>query len=293
MSIIKSDPIIEYSDYRKFVNFIDNKYKLALKNINPYEYFRINKCRFRTGVSPKDLASSIFKGRSVNMPNFNIDSNSFNKISRFEDFTSTDEVRNLSLWALSCLKTLSYERTVRLGKELEIIQGNNPRDGRLDVVALCQKQLLIFEVKVGLASLLREGRYKYQIPAYLKESLAIINKHNKDNGKNKNVKVILLIGGEEGDIYPEHHPDCTSGQVGNISSIFYDSVEEYEINFVTANALWSIGAYSEVFNKKVYWNDLISNIFSQKQNIGLVSGGIVTLKDNELEVVPIDLLRYV
>lgn len=292
MTIITDNPIIEYFDYRKFVNFVDNKYKLSLKNINPYEFFRVNNCKFKTGINPKDFAMSMFKGRSVNIPTFNIDNDSFNKFSRFEDFTSTDEVRNLSLWALSCLKNLSYERNVRLGKELEIIQGNNPRDGRLDVVALCKDQILIFEAKVGLSSLLREGRYKYQIPAYIKESLEIIKKHNYENRTNKNINVILLIGGEESDVYPAHHPDCTSGQVGNISSIFYDSIEEYGINFVTANALWSIATYSEVLNKKIYWNDLISNIFSQKQNVGLVSGGIATLKDNAIEIEPLDLSIY-
>ncbi len=292
MTIIPSNPIIEYFDYRKFVNFIDNQYKLSLKNINPYEFFRVSMCKFRSDVSRKDFVLNMFNGRSVNIPNINIKNDSFNHFSRFEDFTSTDEVRNLSLWTLSCLKNLSYDKQVRLGKELEIIQGNNPRDGRLDVVALCQKQILILEVKIGLASLLREGRYKYQIPAYLKESSVLIKKHNSDNGKDNNINVVLLIGGEECDVYPPSHPDCTTGQVGDISKIFYDSVKEYNIRFITANALWSIAAYSEVLNKKIYWDDLISSIFSQKQNIGLLSGGIVTLKDNVTKVTPVDLSVY-
>lgn len=292
MILIPNNPIIEYSDFRKFVNFIDNQSKLSLKNINPFEYFRLSMSSFSSEEDLRIFASNMFNGRCVNVPNFRISNDSFNHFSRFEDFTSTDEVRNLSLWALSCLKKLSYDKQVRLGKELEIIQSNNPRDGRLDVVALCDEQLLIFEVKVGLASLLREGRYKYQIPAYLRESSKIIKRHNHENGVNKNISVILLIGGEEGDIYPPSHPDCTSGQVGSISKIFYDSIQEYNIKFMTANSLWSITAYSEIFNKKIYWTNLISKIFSKDQNVGLLSGGVVTLNKGVGEVVPVDLSIY-
>lgn len=289
MSLIPVNPIIEYCDYRKFTNFIENKYQLSVKNINPYEFFRVDMCFDNPDHDKMKFASGMFCGRSVTIPNFNISSNSFNHYSRFEDFTSRDEVRNLSLWSISCLKNLSFDKNVRLGKELEIIQNNNPRDGRLDVVALCDEQFLVFEVKVGLSSLLKEGRYKYQIPAYVKECVNLIKNDNYQNENNQRIDVILLIGGEETDVYPSEHPDCTTGQVGNISKIFYDSVKEYGFKFLTANALWSITAYSEIMYTKIYWTKIITELLSDDQNIGLVSGGVVRREGDLVKVVPITL----
>ena len=283
-NLIPYNPIIEYPDYRNFINFIYNQHKIFIKNINPYEYFRLNSTNLQIKIDTKKLGIIFFKGKYIPIPHFKVGRGNFNNYSRFEDFTINNEVNNLSLWSLSCLKNLSYESEVRLGKELEILQEDNPRDGRLDVVVLSNNHLLTLEVKVSLPSLLREGRFKFQIPAYYKEITAIAEKYKKETGQKLSTSIFLIIGGEETDIYPSSHPDCTTGQVGKIAEIFYDFIIEYDLKFISANALWALSSTSELRYKKIYWYDLLPKLFSDKESIGLLSGGIVRTKAGKIEV---------
>src|SRR3989344_1569178 len=125
---------------------------------------------------------------------------------------------------------------LRLGRELEINQDNNPRDGRLDVVAVRDKKTIVIETKTDLKSLLNENRFTYQITGYTKECLKYTEKYLNS----KDLLVLLAIGGEETDLFPSGHPDCTTGNVGNISKLFYDKIEKENIKFISANAIWSI-----------------------------------------------------
>lgn len=275
--LFTGNQITEYSDYRNFINFIENNSRLTLKNINPFEYFRLENA---DSIPDSELyVSNFFKGRYNKLPTFKVDSDGFNKYKIFEDFTSKDEVHNISLWAISCLKYLSFTEETRLGKELEIIQANNPRDGRLDAVVLTKNQIVVLESKVSLTSLLSEGRYKYQIPSYLSEGVKIVNEYNKRMSNGYEFTIFLLIGGDETDLYPPEHPDCITGQVGDISKIFYDSLIKYNIKFISANALWALATTSEVFNKKLYWYELLPSLYKEKDVIGLLSGGIVVIKE--------------
>lgn len=285
--LFSHNQITEYSDYRNFINFIENKSRLVLKNINPFEYFRLDNADSIT--DSRLYVSKFFKGRFNKLPTFKMDADGFNKYKLFEDFTSKDEVHNISLWAISCLKYLSFTEETRLGKELEIIQANNPRDGRLDAVVLTKNQIVVLESKVSLTSLLSEGRYKYQIPSYLLEGIKIVEEYNTKNSNNYEFTIFLLIGGDETDLYPPEHPDCITGQVGDISKIFYDSLMKYNIKFISANALWALAAVSDVLNKKLYWYELLPDLYKEKDVIGLLSGGIVVIKDGAPVVEPLNL----
>jgi len=288
-SLIPKHPIIDYPDYKKFVDFLENKYKITLENINPYEFFRTELLDSLDTPNLDKYLGKFFQGRFNPVPTFKNIDDGFNKHLKFEDFTSKDEVRNISLWGLSCLKNLSFDTSVRLGKELEIIQSENPRDGRLDVVGFAKKELLVLEAKTSLFSLLSEGRFKYQIPSYKNECLKIIKGHNRVNEDEINLSIFLFIGGEETDLYPPNHPDCTTGQVGNISKIFYDQLTKYEIKFVSANALWAMASMADILGLRLNWYDLLPELFGEDNTIGLLSGGKVIVQNNSYEVKPLNL----
>ncbi len=272
MVIKKKEAILTYPDYRKFIKFVENKFDLSISHIDPFDFFKLE-----SKISDID---TFFKGRAVKIPEFNYLSE-FNNINRFEDFTSRNEVKNISLWALSCLRKISHGADIRLGKELEIIQTKNPRDGRLDVVVLNDSSILIIESKISLSSLLSEGRFRYQIPSYEKECNKIVNSYDLSHKSNHKISIFLLIGGEETDLYPPMHEDCTTGQVGDISKIFYDNLSKYNIKFISANALWALANYSILKDKKINWSDLLPSFFEDKNVIGLLSAGKV-IKDKEV-----------
>jgi hypothetical protein len=210
-------------------------------------------------------------------------------IKTFEDFTSHDEVNNISLWSMACLQNLSFETNIRLGKELEILQNHNPRDGRLDVVALGSGELLVLEAKVNALSMLSDGRFSYQIETYSSECQRNIEQHARESGgeSSYNLSILLIVGGKETDVFPHNHPDCTTGQVGNISKIFYDQLIEYNIKFISANALWALATTADILGKKVFWYNILPTIFNEEGTIGLLSGGKVVCKNNTLLVKPI------
>jgi len=267
--------IIKYHDYKKFINFIKDEYKITLSNISPLDFF--NPKNANRLLNP----SNFFKRNPVEIPEFKINEKDFNNFSRFEKFTSKNEVKNISLWALSCLNFLSSENA-RLGKELEIIQSKNPRDGRLDVVIFDKNEILILESKTTLFNLLSEKRFKIQVPEYYKEC-------KKFTRENFNISILLLVGGEESDLYPPNSPYCVTGQVGNMAKIFYDDLVRYGIKFISANALWALYAKSILGKKKLFWRDILPKIFSEKNTLGLLSSGKVIINKNKIEVVELNI----
>lgn len=287
--LIPVNPVIEYPDYKKFINFINDDYEIILKNINPYEFFRLNLIDDTAIGDIEKYLKEFFKGKYNPIPTFKKEHNGLDFYQKFEDFTSRDEVKNISLWGLSCLKNLSSELPSRFGKELEIKQADNPRNGRLDVVALAENELVILEAKTSLFSLLSEGRFKYQVPSYKNECMRIISERNNADRDTLNLNIFLFIGGEETDLYPPTHPDCTTGKVGEISKIFYDELLQREVKFISANALWALAAVADATQKKIYFNKVLPQIFKEKTVLGLLSGGVVIHKNNTFEVMPLTL----
>jgi len=279
--------ILTYPDYKNFKGILSNSYKQMKEFINPLYFFLPTKEKIGQ-FNKKLFLNSLFGGKIVNLPRFNIADPNIEKYERFEEFTKRDEVNNISLWILSAFKYLSLSSTVLLGKELEIAQFDNPRDGRLDVVALMNNTAMVIETKTDLRSALVENRFLYQVLNYKKECVKLINQY-RQNGL---AIVILGIGGEETDLFPPNHPDCTSGKVGNISKIFYDKISEKNIQFISANALWSLVTYKFIRNKKIDLLKFLFSVFSDKNTIGLLSGGIVIKKKGKLTVKSIDLEKF-
>lgn len=193
--------------------------------------------------------------------------------SSFEQFTSKDETKNISVWAASCLSYLVSESSARVATELPIPIPGNPRDGRLDVCLITDEQLFIAEAKISFTEMMREGRYLMQIINY-RNSIKEIIKNQK-----LELRIFLLIGGNETDLlYPEH-PDCTAN-VGNLAESFYNNCVDNKLFFISAAALLSLAVKKLCFGEK-YSIDKLSNRLFSENNVGLLSSGIVT-KDREI-----------
>jgi hypothetical protein len=224
--------------------------------------------------------SNILNGNRIELPNFNTFER---KYSTFEDYTSTNEVEHISLWGLSTLRFLSSKKPT-VGREIEIYQSEFPRDGRLDICFKCNNSILIVEAKTDFISLVTENRFVQQIPKYQIECKKIIN--DEFYSENLNLNLLLLVGGNETDLFPPTHSDCTS-TVGNKAQKFYDDIDKNKIKFLSANALWILGMNAIFSNKKICWDLLFPKIFSDNNVVGLVTSGIVIKKNNGFEINPI------
>jgi hypothetical protein len=280
--MVQLKDIVDYPDYKNYNNFLNNQYKATKKHISPVSFLNSDS-NFSKTTADIDV-DLFFNGRAVKLPKFDIKDRSFNMYKRFEDFTSKNEVNNISLWALDCLKYLSEGNDSQFGKELEVPIPINPRDARLDVVSRDGSHILILESKVRLKNALEEGRFKIQIPSYYKECKQMTDTFNSDKNNDYGVTIFLLIGGEETDLYPPNNPDCTTGKVGNLSRAFYHDLEKDKIKFISANALWCILMYSRIKQTRVMWNEILPKLFIDDSTIGLLSGGKVVSKGSSIAI---------
>jgi hypothetical protein len=279
-------PFVSYPDYKKFQNILTDSSVSVKDFINPINFFIPSELKVGK-IDKESFIKSLFSLRIVRLPRFKIIDEQIERYSRFEDYTKKDEVNNIALWLLSAFRYLSTS-DLRLGKELEINQENNPRDGRLDVVAIRDKQICIIETKTDLRSLLAENRFTYQINGYCKECLKYADKYLKS----KDLLVLLAIGGEETDLFPPDHEDCTTGRVGNISKIFYDKSIKENVKFISANAIWSLVAYQYLIDKELDLLNFIRDIFAKQNVIGLLSAGIIKNNNGKIEIEKINLSSF-
>jgi len=249
------------------------------------------KLLFETTTNIQDLVNdtkNLFANNRIELPLYDKFERNFNG---FEEYTTTNEVEHIALWAVSVLKFLSSKANSRIGREIEIFKSENPRDGRLDICVLSNSEVLVVEAKTDFKSLLSENRYRQQIPSYFQECKKIVDEYNKDTNSKLKLLVLLLIGGKETDLYPPNHSDCTS-TVGNQASSFYDELTKNNIKFVSANSLWILCLNAILSNKKICWDLLFPKLFSQEDSIGLVSSGLVVKKASKFSVEPIsDVLK--
>ena len=201
------DFFLEYNDYKTFPDFVRSNNCICQNFINPFEFFRIDNLIFEETLL-KDYANSFFKGRYIRLPKFDNTSNDFCDENYFEKYTGKNEVGNISLWGLSCLKAISFSSKPRLGKELEIFIDENPRNGRLDLAVLANNELLVLESETSLLALIREGRYINQIQSYYRECQKAIREFRYSHQVDYKFSIFLFIGGDETYLYPPDHPDC-------------------------------------------------------------------------------------
>lgn len=232
--------------------------------------------------------NDIFNGKLIELPIYT----GKRKYHRFSDFTSINETKHISMWGCSVLAFLSSDSSPRIGKEIEIKKMDHPRDGRLDICILSNNKLLICESKVNLDSLLSENRYRIQIPSYMSECKKFIDDYNSKFNENISFRLPMLIGGEETDLLPPNHP-LNSSITGNKSNRFYNNLIRHNIQFISADALWSMVLRSMIKKKRLCWDLLFDRIFDEN-TIGLLSAGRVIKKDNndiEINKISSELLR--
>ena len=131
-----------------------------------------------------------------------------------------------------------------------------------------------------------ENRYRLQIPKYVSECEKILARYNKEFKKDLKLIVLLGIGGNETDLYPPSHPDCTS-TVGDRAKKFYQDLIKHNIQFISANALWVMSLHSILTDKIICWDKLFPKIFSRDGALGLLTSGLVVHKDGKYSVEPI------
>lgn len=222
--------------------------------------------------------SNIFGGGLTNLPYFKN-----RKTNTFEEFTSMKETTHLSLWASSVMNFLASSKDSRIGKEIEIMKMDNPRDGRLDVCVDNQNYVFVGECKVDLNSLLVENRFRIQIPSYTRECYRFLNEFNQKHKSHKKLMVFLIIGGKETDLLPQHHPHCSS-RVGNKAERFYRDLLKFDIKFISANSILVMMFYSLCNKKRLCWDIFLKSLLEDKNFIGLVTGGMIINDNGEIKL---------
>ena len=245
--------------------------------LNPND---IIKSMYPENIAKKIKDKDIFDGSIFHFPYFKD-----RKTNSFNQFTSHKETTHISLWSTTILNFLSSDKNSRMGKEIEIMKMDNPRDGRLDVCIDSNETVFVGEAKVDLNSAITENRYRVQVPSYEKECQRFIDEFNNKYKKNKELFISLIIGGEETDILPESHPECSSISGGK-SKRFYQDLLKHEIKFISANTLLLMSLSSMYHKKKICWDLLFPKIF-RKGVIGLLTAGIVVEESGKVVIKPL------
>lgn len=238
--------------------------------------------------NPQNILSSVytknlFSGKIISLPIYTDFGRKFNSL---EDFSSVNEVEHIALWALSILKFLSSSKEARIGREIEILQTENPRDGRLDVCVISDSTILVVETKTDFNSMLNENRYREQMPNYIAECNKMIFEYETKTKIKTKWLPVLLIGGKETDLLPPTHPDCTSC-VGDKSMKFYGELVKNKIKFISANMLWCLALNAIISEKKICWDLLFQQSLSDENAFGLLTCGVIVKNKNEFVVKPI------
>ena len=203
------------------------------------------------------------------------------KINSFDHYTAENEVEHIALWVTIMLQFLSSDSSARIGKEIQIANPISPRDNRLDTCCLSYNKVLVGETKKSLDSLLQENRYREQIPSYQDVIEKLVQEHNTLYGQHKEAMVLLITGGKETDLLPFGHPHCTS-LVGDRSLRFYSDIARYNIRFISANLIWTMALYSLIMRKRLCWDLFFSQIFSNPNVLGILSGGQVVIQGKHI-----------
>lgn len=314
-SVISIPKYINFPKYTKFKNFLENNKEgaslwpscnnrdVGALEVNHHEVIiNLNKCigclmclssqkNLENLVQePKEIISKIytkiflslfdnkkiFYGKILNFPYF-----TNRKTNSFEEFTNTKETEHISIWASSVLNFLASSKKSRIGKEIEIMKRDTPRDGRLDVCIDNVNCVLVGECKTNLDYLLAENKYIIQLPGYYKECKKFLDEYNEKYNLKKRLMIFLIIGGRETDLLPSDHAYCSSN-VGNKSERFYRDLTKFGIKFISANAILTMILFSIYNKKRLCWDILLNSLLEEENFIGLVSGGMIIKKQDRI-----------
>lgn len=252
---------------------------------NPFQLSYIEIIDILGGILPTfeqfggiNYANNLFKGDLIQIPEkeaLSLQINSFNQ------YTAENEVEHIALWVTIMLQFLASDNNAQIGKEIQIANPISPRDNRLDTCCLSYDRILVGETKTSLDSLLQENRYRTQVPSYQDVIEKQIQEHNALYGQHKEAMVLLIIGARETDLLPFGHSHCTS-LVGDHSLRFYNDIIKYNIRFISAHLIWAMAVYSLITRKRLCWDLLFSHVFSDQNVLGILSGGQVITRDNQI-----------
>ncbi|NRP52358.1 MULTISPECIES: hypothetical protein [unclassified Marinobacterium] len=239
----------------------------------------IAKCdSYGQDVNLHNSSLQLFNGELIELPKI-LTLNPAIKYKKFEDFTAVDETKNISIWGAGILRFLMSEQNPRLALEVGMQIKNRDRGGRLDIVAMSQNQIFVAEAKVSFQKMIDEQRYLAQMLAYEDELSEAIPSHNTTINFHK----FLLIGGNESDLLPPAHLECTSN-TGNQAATFYKNIDEHEIFFISANALLCLGLLKIMSGNKLSLDYLSEKIFV-KNAVGLLSNGLIVKTGDTFKIV--------
>jgi NAD-dependent dihydropyrimidine dehydrogenase PreA subunit len=219
----------------------------------------------------------LFKGTFISFPEINL-AKSHKKPNSFNDFTSYNETKNISIWGANVINYLISGNMTRVATEVSLNLQSRDRAGRIDIAALSDSKIFLAEAKTSFSSMVSEGRYIAQSLAYKEEADRIRN--IQDN--KKTIYNFLLVGGNESDLLPPNHKNCTSN-TGNQSEDFYKKLEKYKLKFISANALLSLGLL-KIFKGDKYSLDNIADMLFNDDNLGLLSSGAILKRDKGYKV---------
>jgi hypothetical protein len=206
------------------------------------------------------------------------------KYSSFEDFASLNETQNIAVWALAMFKFLSIENDPVIGREINMIIKERDRGGRLDVCLLSQnKHLFCIETKVNFEKMMQEDRYVSQLIAYKKE---IINTLENMSSTFNAYEMILIDGDETKLLFPSH-PNCSS-KIGQQSELFYKNIKDHNLFFVSTSAIIGLVLKKLYIDNQKYSLEIVFPKIYKKNIFGLLSSGVVYLKDDKYEIVSLD-----
>lgn len=230
------------------------------------------KIDYKNKLSENQL-NSYFRGNLLDLPSIEF-SHLKIKYKDFQSFTEINETKNISVWGANTIKFLSKSDHIRIGLEIKMNIQSRDRGGRLDICLLSENHLIVAEAKVNFRKMAQENRYLSQMLAYENEILDTLQNLNSSIKYYK----FLLIGGNETDLLPPTHPNCTSNE-GKQATIFYENLKKHQLFFISANALLTLGIL-----KLFKGNDFaIENILDKtfENGLGLLTCGLI---DQNMEI---------
>ena len=221
--------------------------------------------------------SAFFKGNTLTTPkNSAIDA----QFKSFDDWTSVNEVKHISLWLLAALRSL-HGHSLQSSLEVEIPLPGERRPGRLDVIAKNRHNIICFEAKTSISDAVKDLRFIEQVPKYKTE---ITNTAIKLGLKVPDPLIFLAVGGNEKDI------KCRDYTV-NVSPTgvkLLDLCATNGIKFVTAGAVWQAVAIKLVSPSANFdFESLLIELSQNDSYVGLLSSGLITTDAN---IIPPSLL---
>lgn len=192
-----------------------------------------------------------------------------------EKFTSEDETTNIQPWAVGILHYMCSIDN-RISMEVPIFNLGYDRNGRLDICSITTDHLMVMESKTTLDDALADERFIEQHTKYTE----VIDEITQD------YTYLTLLGGKETDIYPTDTSFCT-GSIGNKASRFHQMLIDNKIQVLTANALWCLCCKYLVEGDRFSWDHFLVDVFSTPECIGLVSAGMLVLKNGKLTIQPV------